>query len=204
MTLATSTAKASTDFENHVLYVDGESGIFSELCDRPWFDRKWTVQEYVLARDACFQCGGQILQAHKLFTALEDILRHRFERRITSENQFLSRSYLAYHDIFDSVRQAFQLNESINNFSLLEIMERGRYLSATEPKDAVFALYGILQRIEVNIIPPDYSKSVEQVYAEVTKTVILFDKSLRMLVGTGEDSSRSNLPSWGPNCRFLY
>jgi hypothetical protein len=102
---------------------------------------------------------------------------------------------------FNRLRQAIQRGERVNEFSLMQILELGRHQIATELKDAVFALYGMLQRINPDIVSPDYSKSVEQIYTEVTKMVIQLDKSLQVLQTTGEESIWINLPSWVPECR---
>jgi len=110
-------------------------------------------------------------------------------------------SFVAYTNVFNELRQAIQRGERVNEFSLMQILELGRHQIATDPKDAVFALYGMLQIVNPDIISPDYSKSVQQIYTEVTKMAIQFDESLRILEMTGEVSIWSNLPSWVPECR---
>jgi len=121
--------------------------------------------------------------------------------QIAYEGYTIPSSFSAYQDIFNEVKQAIKQNESMSKFSLMQVLDGGRHQAATEPKDAIFALYGLLQQINPDMIAADYSKSVEEIYTEVTKMVIQFDKSLQILETTGEDSARGNLPTWVPECR---
>jgi hypothetical protein len=57
----------------------------------------------------------------------------------------------------------------------------------------------MLQRMGVNIPRPDYSKSMEQIYTEATKLIIIHDISLRILLETSESKERPGLPSWVPD-----
>ncbi|PMD28939.1 HET-domain-containing protein [Hyaloscypha variabilis F] len=186
------TAETCAEFEDSL----SDPGSFNPICDRPWFSRKWTIQEYVLSSEAFFQCGGKVLQASQLFSAFQDIMKRNYS--YFNRDTYISSSFAAYTNVFNGLRQAIQHGDRVNEFSLFQILDLARQQIATEPRDAVFALYGILQRINPDITPPDYSKSVEQIYTEVAKMVIQSEKSLHILETMGEDSIGSNLPSWVP------
>jgi hypothetical protein len=69
----------------------------------------------------------------------------------------------------------------------------------TNPKDKVFALYGVFQALKMAVPKPDYSKPVKEIYQEITQAAILHDKSpnildLVVLFGVTPDA-----PSWVPN-----
>ncbi|CAN9314327.1 unnamed protein product [Alternaria alternata] len=79
-----------------------------------------------------------------------------------------------------------------------ELLLHARSHRASEPRDKVFALYGIFQRLQAFLEAPNYLRSVEDIYVEATVTAIRKDRSLRVLEGlTG--FSRFRLPSWSPD-----
>jgi hypothetical protein len=67
------------------------------------------------------------------------------------------------------------------------LFNTGAYLDATDPRDKVYAFYGILQTIDVpkdqlRYIEPDYRyKNVSQVYAAATFLIFLNDRDLGWL-----------------------
>ena len=52
---------------------------------------------------------------------------------------------------------------------------------ATEPKDHIFGLYSILQRLDANLPPPDYERSIDQIFTEAARLAIEKDNSLWIL-----------------------
>jgi hypothetical protein len=71
----------------------------------------------------------------------------------------------------------------------MQILELGRHQIATELKDAVFALYGMLQRINPDIVSPDYSKSVEQIHRGYKNGY----STRQVSTGTSNDRRRKHL-----------
>jgi hypothetical protein len=61
---------------------------------------------------------------------------------------------------------------------------------ATEPRDRIFALYGVIQVMGIDFPKPDYTEPVEQVYRDATRTVINLCSDLEILLyATGFQSS---------------
>ena len=82
--------------------------------------------------------------------------------------------------------------------SISEILLHARSHQASESRDKVFALYGILQRLQAYLEPPNYLRSVEDIYLEASASAIRKDDSLRLFEGlTGV--SKYDLPSWSPD-----
>lgn len=83
------------------------------------------------------------------------------------------------------------------------IMVDSREKVATDVKDKVFALYGVFQELKIaNTLPaPDYSKSVEDIYRELTIACIESDKNLYVLLDAPSDYRhlRPDLASWVPD-----
>jgi hypothetical protein len=69
----------------------------------------------------------------------------------------------------------------------------------TNPKDKVFALYGLFQALDMAILELDYSKLVGEIYQEVTQAAILHDKSSNILDYIALFGVAPDAPSWVPN-----
>jgi hypothetical protein len=67
---------------------------------------------------------------------------------------------------------------------------------ATNPKDAVYGKYGILQRLNIPVPAADYSKSVAVIFTETTKAAITNDRVLSVLWETSKSELWPGLPSW--------
>ena len=74
--------------------------------------------------------------------------------------------------------------------------------SATDPRDKIFAVQGLVK----NIYPPDYSKSVSQIYTEYAMAWIenLGVRDIFRLAGRVHGfNNQFNLPSWAPDWQEL-
>ena len=74
-----------------------------------------------------------------------------------------------------------------------------RMKSATDPKDKVFALYCVFQEFGVPVPPPDYRKSVADIYREATVASVEYDKLLNVLYYAPSDNRMPGLASWVPD-----
>lgn len=143
---------------------DGLNGadVLGSICNRSWFTRKWMIQEFVLGQESYFQCRDKTLRSLELFMAIEDINSQWVDLNKTALEVFrLGITFLSYLNCYNAFRKTLKHNGDRRKVSSLDILARGRFQTATNAKDAVFGLYGMLQRMDVNIPRPDYSKSVE-------------------------------------------
>jgi hypothetical protein len=75
---------------------------------------------------------------------------------------------------------------------------------ATDPRDKIFALLGLLPEQGNRFEKPDYNKPVEKVYIETADTLIKQLKNLELLANAGlanagQTASLPNIPSWVPD-----
>jgi hypothetical protein len=83
--------------------------------------------------------------------------------------------------------------------SLLYLLHEHRRREATDPRDKVFAMLGLAEDFSPDLLKPNYSKSVGQIYRETTLASIKQTGSLEILRHTWEPVQRSEeytLPSW--------
>jgi len=71
---------------------------------------------------------------------------------------------------------------------------------ATDPRDKVFAVLGLVGEEGVDLLP-DYSKPLGSVYREAAASIIASEKSLDILLAASESKARDGLPTWVPDWR---
>jgi len=171
------------------------------LIKRPWFTRMWVAQEIGVAKVAIVACGKTTLD-WDLFDegCTLTFLTSETRRYLTKEVKMngvwrltMLRWYLTCKDNLTPRQQKM--------VTLPVLMNSFRKQKATDPRDKIFALYGLTSTdIEAASLRPDYHSSVEDVYKNVARALMESSKDLYLLSipGSGKDFSR-NLPSWVPD-----
>ncbi|OCL12193.1 HET-domain-containing protein, partial [Glonium stellatum] len=111
---------------------DAKQSIIQFLA-RPWFERRWVVQEVALSHHTTIRCG-QLKMARYWFTEGLKVLKR------ATELGFLlcPKSIHTLENV-----AAFQTNTG----EILDILWRFHYTRCKDPKDKLFALYGLAQDI---------------------------------------------------------
>ncbi|KAF2647208.1 HET-domain-containing protein [Lophiostoma macrostomum CBS 122681] len=152
-----------------------------KLLDHPWFTRVWVLQEIKAARHAKVICGQYTVS----WREFESAYRY-WHGGNTVLNQFLSLTRVWGDEQMDPATILFQrLCES-------------RYCGATDPRDKVYALLGLLPQGMADLIHVDYTKSVTQVYV-ATASLLVKTIGLTILSAVQGTSSIDDLPSWVPD-----
>ena len=136
---------------------------FEELVSRPWYQRVWTLQEFVLAQDLVMCIGTWATRYHTwravcyIFDELyADLHYRRSEERGTSKvpPELLrckhARSFL------DQCRDSYVQEASIR---LIDFIKVSLQLDTTNLCDHLYGGYGILERAVMQSIPVDYGIS---------------------------------------------
>jgi hypothetical protein len=90
---------------------------------------------------------------------------------------------------------------------LINVLNMTRQRQASEPQDKVYALYGVLASLDINLQPLMENTRFEEVYLDFTKRIIDWHRSLDILREAGispaaSGSSLQNTPSWVPDWRW--
>lgn len=187
----------------NIPYVDSNKiQLALDLAKHSWFYRMWTIQELANAKSPLAWCGKHSAKFHNLALFLVFL---------TSESTLCREStmHLFAHIRFRTVIGYSRLKGGGANMNLpffnkvtdlIELMDTVRICGATEPKDKIFALYGLFAEIGVRLPSPDYKKSLGTIYLEATKALIEKETSLRiLLLVTGLPNSDIEAPSWVPD-----
>ena len=178
------------------------------LFQRSWFSRMWTVQEIVLNIQSILNCGGVTLRWGELILAVDVLngIGYKFGRwqRILDLQQYLSVALLleTYPQARDTLNKNNLQNDTTdidNAFDVFRTFHYAREKEASDPKDRIYALHGVLEIFGVKLPAPDYRKTLEEIYAEATLTLIEHDQSLVVLHVVATANRRKGLPSWVPD-----
>ncbi|PGH04637.1 hypothetical protein AJ79_07034 [Helicocarpus griseus UAMH5409] len=181
---------------------------------RDYFRRLWVVQENVLSGTILGYCGKHEVP-WRVFCFVAQLVYFRQQRlgRITS-TQYINKldavvgiesqavSLVQWRERFEKRDKAAVPKE----FSLESLIFDTWTFRATDPRDKIFGVYGLLNRTGKEIWRPDYHKPVEEVYAEATKKIMQQSGELRMLSAALDRSIRNipTLPSWVPDYSLTY
>ncbi|KAF4989051.1 hypothetical protein FGRMN_9381 [Fusarium graminum] len=185
-----------------------------DLMHRDYWHRIWINQEVALAKDVIVLCGTQTIALKLLVATFHavDICNRYFRFIAPSTYQFTK----ALHSNFRislplKTRRLHLQDREITLAGLLfwNIHARDRPLySATDPRDIIFALLGVItDNHRLNILP-DYGLSTEEVFTSATRAMI--NESIpdgpmaftldRCVPRTG---NMELLPTWVPDWRRI-
>ena len=174
------------------------------LCRRPWFGRLWIAQELVLSTDPNVLIGHQSLRWNCFHDFVSGV-HNRAEAVAIGESQewpFLACRYL----VNASARVTNLGAIKCDNRALLSTrLSDTASLLASDPRDKVYGLLDICKPTFNYVdIQPDYTKSVQRVFAEITFVMLLENICPYGLFPLYSDASRrtmvptrmTGLPSW--------
>ena len=158
------------------------------LFSRPWFSRSWTFQEPLRAPARLIACGSKILGWDTFLNALLllDTLRCRDETVARSIPLF-------------EVQACIDKKPEDLRLSYLMYITWAR--EASDPRDKVYALYGLVQGYQKVPLEISYTKSVEDVYRSTVRFCIENEGNLSILRQVSGFRSQPGFCSWVPDWR---
>ena len=184
---------------------------FATLFNRSWFRRMWTVQEVTLAHmNRVFVYGGlgpdQTLRWSILLCATGVLGEMAYPYGKIEEAVKAQQALSLYHmaEQFPTFRDGLESmpgDRVMKRPVLYQVLLDARPKQSSDPRDKIFALFGVLKQLKIDIAIPDYEKSVEDVYREAVVSCINYDKNLNILYNVPSDRRhvRPDLSSWVPD-----
>lgn len=161
----------------------------NELMKRPWWNRVWTQQEYVLAKDVTLHCGfrsvefSAILKARDVSHLIED-----WEGMVDN----------CVHAILDCWSLYNSLGESDLEFAAF--LAFGCFKDCTDLRDSIYGFLGLAQQDLVDAIRPDYSIPLKEVLRRTAQKHISCTGSLSFFSFTNWKTRNDRLvPTWVPD-----
>ena len=147
---------------------------YKELLQRPWFKRKWVIQEIAQTNDV-----------QRLFLIADKVIP--FAELVTG---------IRSHALLDS---ASPLGAELNNETLLSNLARYRNTLSSDPHDQIYALAGISS--DSSWMTIDYTVGADQLYIRVAEHYIQQGNVIAVLALATVKQSTCRLPSWVPDWR---
>jgi hypothetical protein len=196
-------------------WIDHDWKSIAMLLSRPWFHRKWIIQETALAQEATIVCGDITLPWKDLATLAMRITQVGAQT-LLSDLLVKPTALKSLHNI--SILLLFQYYHSVG--TLLDAVQSTTAFQCGDPRDHIFALSSMAR--DGSMIQPDYTLTVEEVFTNFTIKCLergqfnilslapntLFEPSdfdgMRLMSSTLKDALRPgmptlSLPSWVPD-----
>ncbi|KAI1461082.1 heterokaryon incompatibility protein-domain-containing protein [Annulohypoxylon moriforme] len=160
-----------------------------------WFSRVWVVQEVSLSRKATFIYGQVTLKYFNLIKSWSDLYStQKGVSLVQNLNQTLYNGFGTHVVSLQGPRRALAITEGYDTIE--ELFRQACRLLATEPRDKVYGLRGLLVSYGISLPDPDYRKPIYAIFMETTKAIMTFNKRLNI------ESCyyiSDDWPSWVPN-----
>ncbi|KAH9874968.1 hypothetical protein J1614_004456 [Plenodomus biglobosus] len=181
----------------------------SKLLFRPWWTRVWTLQEFVLPKEAKLYCGPKSISRGKLKSAVYGIFlcstisndfEHELVPRVAFDGAFNRRRIHQWHTRIDS-----------RGISLISIMAYLGNHSATDSRDRIFSVLGLITTRDRKLIgTPEYSSNAEVQFAKLVRSfweeyesldIICFVHLFSRFSGPFDPGPENAVPYWAPDWR---
>jgi hypothetical protein len=183
------------------------------LFERDYWSRLWIVQEVLNARSKTVYCGDSALPwatydtASVQFGIHRDVIKREYPSGLNvNSGVSVSRNRLSYADVLCSQGPASLVvtspSRDLSAGSLLEALRLCRMKLASEPRDKVYGVLGILHEDVRYDFPPNYSASLKEVYTDVVDFLLHTTERLDVMceaIYFPLHKSSANLPSWVPD-----
>lgn len=149
---------------DHPLRNDPRWYSLGRLTTKPWFRRAWVVQEAALAKEPIVLYGRAEFPYRDFVTILRWLNMSEWAIRFGLSSLFI---HLEWAD--------WRVNPRHPEYSFVALLSHGSLLSCSDPRDKVYAFLGHPLALALNgnrLIRPDYQKTPEQVYLELSKALI--------------------------------
>jgi hypothetical protein len=193
----------------------GELGLAAvvSLFERDYWRRLWVVQEILNARSKTVYCGSSKVPWDVYKLASQTFSQHRADlerylpgkrrdkrRQTISPNQFSDWQVLVYQGpgSLPDLSSYMEVREE----SLLEVLRACRRKIASDAKDKLFGILGILPVQIRDEFRADYSRSVKDVYTEVVDYLLKTTQCLDVIcdaIHFPVHTDSANLPSYVPD-----
>jgi hypothetical protein len=166
------------------------------LFEQPWFSRVWIIQEVMLSRKLILQWGSDDISWEEISELVETLEeKSNFVLKVKIFKSSSSQGALA----MISKVAGFQKKD---NIALKDLLGLSMAHHATDPRDRVYALLGLIKNSNRYGLIPNYKVPVCSVFHSVTRAIFAEEQSLRILVATHQsplDQKLTDLASWCPD-----
>ncbi|KAK0755239.1 hypothetical protein N5P37_012062 [Trichoderma harzianum] len=173
-----------------------------DVFHRKWWDRLWVIQEVALSKEPTLVCGGKAETFHNLKIVIEALISSEQPVEVMEFNTlFIASTFHQFH-VRHMIETGGMGQISTPGAKALRILNATRNAKASDPRDKIYGILGFFgapAKDPENIFPePDYKKTAAELYADVSRAIIINTGKLDVLSSCYGfiKSSVPNLPSW--------
>jgi hypothetical protein len=164
---------------------------FLNFFHREWWTRTWVIQEVAVAKHIVLVCGDD----HILVDCFDKTITNLRCMRLTSTRR---EGFADADEDCNDIKGIKELERT--TYDLLYLAGKYRYLKSSDPRDKLYALFGLAGEINFK---PDYGVSVREVYRRFVEACIERSGTLDVLnFVSWSDRGDITLPSWIPDWSF--
>jgi hypothetical protein len=184
-----------------VLFTDRLRRLLDALTatEPPWTGRVWVTQEYVLAKRIYF-CFGYEETRHE-HSMLYEVLG-MCKEKVNDDGVPLDSPLKALGSRCSDLDrfQSKHIRGGRRQACLTDILNVLGFAEASDPRDFVYAMLGIMDPVHAQLVVPRYNDDVWKVYADATYATIMSTGALEILRFAGDrPACMRGLPSWVPD-----
>ncbi|PYH68332.1 uncharacterized protein BO88DRAFT_454620 [Aspergillus vadensis CBS 113365] len=183
-----------------------------QIMTMPYWFRMWTYQEYLLPkRQPLVVCGNlkfnisTVLEGHDAYLKIW-AASHGFGRignlpseDVASLKRLWDTTCDEFHEVCNHDEVCFLRGNQMFDYWYVpgNHFERTSHRKCQNPKDRIYALYGVMPDLQ-EAFPPDYNKKFEQIALETTIWMIGQEESMFLMLApcAAPDTWSTRLPSW--------
>jgi hypothetical protein len=170
----------------------------------PWWQRIWVVQEMTVPRNVTVRYGHLqapwemfvMASSSPLFKAMSS--NHM---SLGSDCVKVLQHFARYVQDCERLRKQWL---ACSGAPLLDLLQAFSHRQATDARDKVFGLLGLVEKDQRRIVQPDYSRNVVEAYADTAIGIIRHTGRLSIWGGDMTRKNRIDLPSWVPDWSAVY
>ena len=150
----------------------------AQILERPWFRRRWVIQEAAMSSNSTVYCGDR--QVHmSTFAMAVNLVRARLSTTTPSDIQINQASPVAFLANFrdspavrllDTIEGAFRRSDEglilHRRLSLETLVDLARFSDTSDHRDTIYSLLSLARDATALRVDPDYSKTVLDVYSD--------------------------------------
>ena len=173
---------------------DKHAEYLNELISRPWWNRVWTQQEHILAKDVILHCG---------YRAIDYLAILKLNGKdLHSSVQDWGRGFSSSLQTIDDSRHPYKRyrKRGGQGSSFAGVLANGCFKDCTDLRDSIYGFLGLARQDLVDAIRPDYSIPLKEVLRRTAVKHISCTGSLSFFSFTNWKTKTERLvPTWVPD-----
>ena len=168
------------------------SRAINQLLCRPWWSRVWVIQESTCATDTDVRCGEEKTDLLAIIATVNFMSQHTLQQAL--QQGFKTPDITRFQRVIALDQLRLARRSSVHGSDFLSLLDKSRTCGASDPRDKLFALSGLVTGTQSKAGKPDYSISVDEAYIRFVSAIIESEQTLDIL-GHCQGTIRS-LQSW--------